>query len=879
MIRLIGTFFAFITNGVIFAVAGVAALVYLYGNDLPRHDELLDYHPKMLSRVYSGEGEVLAEFYRERRVFVPIDEVPPLVKNAFISAEDKNFYTHPGVDAVGIAKAITRFTMARATGRQARLSGASTITQQVMKNFLVGSARSFERKIKEAILAVRISGALSKDQVLELYLNDIFLGQNTYGIVAAAQRYFGKTLEELTPAEAAYLAALPKAPSDLHPVREYDRAVGRRNYVLEEMAQNRHLDRAIAEAAKELPLETIIGKERPQVLAKARPSYFSEAVRSQLTAELGEDELYEGGLTIRATIDPGLQELAARALRRGLEEYDRGRGVYRGPAAQIASIAEGDAGNWRELLAAAEIPRDVPGWRPAVVLDTGDTTALVGIEGLEGEGTARLKLATERKWIEAIRRDGENQRAPRSPSDLWQKGDVVFVAQADDGGDWTLRQMPEVQGAFMAMDPFSGRVLAIQGGFSFDVSVFDRATQALRQPGSAFKPFVYAAALDAGYTPATVVLDAPVVVRQQGQQDWRPKNSSEKFYGPSPMRLGLELSRNLMTVRLAQAIGMDRVAHYAERFGVYENMPHLLAYALGAGETTLYNMVAAYGMFANGGKRVRPTVVDRVQDRFGNTLYRHDPRLCQDCIGATAKSASPPLLFDQRAQIMDPVTAYQLVSMMQGVVRRGTAARTVGAHVDFPVAGKTGTTNDARDAWFIGFTPTMVAGCYIGYDNPTPMGRHAYGGALCGPVFGEFINAAMEKRTPGEFRGPAGSGLVLVKMDRQTGERLPDDAEGDYVITELFLRGTEPDVYDRVSAISGDEALFAGMGGSLHFGIDATDLPFDEESAIRDTGQGTGGVISAASGSGTETAGSAVKPAKPKPPSSRSLGLGTGGLY
>jgi len=716
---------------------------------------------------------------------------------------------------------------------------------------------------------------------LELYLNDLFLGQNTYGVVAAAQRYFGKTLEELTSEEAAYLAALPKAPSDLHPVRQYDRAMARRNYVLEEMAQTGHLSRADAEATKQRPLETIIGKKRPQVLANARPSYFSQAVRSQLIDELSADELYEGGLTIRATIDPELQEIAARALRRGLEEYDRNTAPYRGPVTRIAEIADGDTASWREQQRKADVPRDIPDWHPAVVLNTGETTALVGIEALEGGGTARLKLATEKQWIKNTERDGEKRGAPRRPSDLWQKGDVILVAQSEDGDGWTMRQVPEMQGAFMAMDPFSGRVLAIQGGFSFESSVFDRATQAERQPGSAFKPLVYAAALDAGYTPATVVLDAPVIVRQRGQADWRPKNSSRKFYVPSPMRLGLEKSRNVMTVRLAQAIGMDMVADYAERFGVCENMPRLLSCALGAGETTLYNMVAAYGMFANGGKRVRPTVVDRVQDRFGHTLFRHDPRVCQGCRGAAVNPETPPMLFDQRAQIMDPVTAYQLVSMMQGVVRRGTAARTVGAHVDFPVAGKTGTTNESRDAWFIGFTSNMVAGCYIGFDNPETLGRRAYGGTLCRPVFAEFINEAMKTRTLGEFREPADRGLAMVKMDRETGERLPDDAEGDYVIIELFLQGTHPDVYTRVSALSGDDALFAGMN-ALRFGIDATDLPFDEESAIQDPRTSTGTITAAPSAGGqvgATASGSGLRPAPPKPPSSGSLGMGTGGLY
>ncbi len=864
MIRFIGSLFSFLSTGVIFAVGGVAGLVYLYGRDLPAHDDLVNYHPKLLTRVYSGEGQVIAEFYREKRIFIPIDEIPDLVKDAFISAEDKNFYSHPGVDAVGIAKAVARYVLAVSAGRPARLSGASTITQQVVKNFKVGRERKFERKIKEAILSVRISEAMSKDLILELYMNDIFLGQNTYGVVAAAQRYFGKTLEELTPEDAAYLAALPKAPSDLHPVRQYDRALERRNYVLEEMAQNGHLSREDAEVAKKRPLETIVGKERPQVLANARPSYFSQEVRRQLVAELGEGELYEGGLTIRATVDPELQEIAARALRRRLEKYDRGRAVYRGPVSRIEAVAGGETENWRELLAAVEMPRDIPGWQSAVVLDTGKTTALVGIEGLEGDGTARLKLATEKKWIKAIRRDGERQGAPRRPSDLWQKGDVVFVALDEDGKTWSQRQLPEVQGGFMAMDPFSGRVLAIQGGFSFQASVFDRATQALRQPGSAFKPFVYAAALDAGYTPATVVLDAPVVVRQQGQEAWRPKNSSDKFYGPSPLRLGLELSRNLMTVRIAQQIGMDRVAEYAERFGVYENMPTLLSYALGAGETTLYNMVAAYGMFANGGRRVRPTVVDRVQDRFGNTLFRHDPRICRGCVGEDAAAANTPLLFDQRLQIMDPVTAYQLVSMMEGVVLRGTAIRTVGG-LDFPVAGKTGTTNEARDAWFIGFTANMVAGCFIGYDTPTPMGRDVYGGTLCGPVFREFISEAMKTRTPGEFQEPVRSGMIQVKIDRGTGERLPDDSLGAHVVTELFKLGAEPELYATVTALSGDDALFGGMSSALFTGIDATDLPFDEENAIR-----------APSGTDATTTDA---PPKPQPPTAGTVGLGTGGLY
>ncbi len=492
-----------------------------------------------------------------------------------------------------------------------------------------------------------------------------------------------------------------------------------------------------------------------------------------------------------------------------------------------------------------------------MVLEVGRKTALVGIEGLAGKGTARLSFAAERKWIKLVTNADKKKRTPRQAGDIWHKGDVLYVARDEKGARWTLRQMPEVQGAFMAMDPHSGRVLAIQGGFSYEASAFNRATQALRQPGSSFKPFVYAAALDAGYTPATIVLDAPVIVRQTGQEAWKPKNSSKTFLGPIPMRRALELSRNLVTVRVAQAIGMDRVARYAERFGVYRNMPHLLAYALGAGETTLWNMVAAYGMIANGGMRVRPTVVDRVQDRFGRTLYRHDPRVCEGCRADHYDPAKLPVLYDTRERIMDPVTSYQLISMMEGVVLRGTAARTVG-DLGFPVAGKTGTTNEARDAWFIGFSPNMVAGCFIGYDTPTPMGRHAYGGTLCGPVFREFMVAAMKTRQPGEFRKPPASSIVLAKIDSATGERLPDDAEGPGIISEIFRAGTEPAVYQTVSRIISDDELFAGAG-DLFSGIDASSLPFDEESAIRDPQ--------------AEAAGS--RPPRP----TGSIGLGTGGLY
>ena len=804
MMRFLGTLFGAAVIAALFGAAGVAGLVSYYTNDLPSYEELVEYRPKLLSRVYSGDGRVMAEFYREKRIFVPIEEVPDLVKDAFVSAEDKNFYEHPGVDALGIAKAVGRYAQAKLTGRDVRLAGASTITQQVMKNFLLDNQRSFERKIKEAVLAVRIEGALSKDDILELYLNEIYLGARSYGIVAAANNYFGKPLEELTPAEAAYLAALPKEPSNLHPIRNHDAALERRNYVIGEMRDNGHFTKAEAEAARSEPLDTILDDPNVETAAIDR-SYFADEVRRQLVAELGEDEVYEGGLTARATIDPDLQEIATRALRRGLEKYDRQQGIYRGPAATVPEVG----GDWRKTLEETDVARDVGGWSPAIVLEVGDASATVGIEAT-GE-TAELDVATESNWIRRVRRDGERSGRPNRAEDLFRAGDVILVENvAEDGDqDWRLRQIPKVQGGFLAMDPHSGRVLAIQGGFSHDHSVFNRATQAERQPGSAFKPFVYASALDAGYTPATMVLDAPITIRV-GNKTWTPKNSSGEYSGNIPLRTALERSKNLVTVRLAQEIGMDRIAEYAERFGVYEDMPHHLAYALGAGETTLYQMVTAYGMFANGGKRIRPTVIDRIQDRNGDTLYRHDNRDCQGCEAAEYDASDQPRLYDTRDQIMDPVTAYQLTSMLEGVVERGTASRTVGSRLAFDVAGKTGTTNESKDAWFVGYTRNMVAGCFIGFDDPTPMGRGAYGGTLCGPVFAEFMEEAMEMREPGSFddlQERHDEQIVMVKIDRRTGERLPEDARGDHVVMEAFQAGTEPELH-AYNAIQSDTVLF-----------------------------------------------------------------------
>lgn len=775
---MLGAIFTLVTLGILFTALAIGAVFWMYSRDLPSHESLSNYTPPTISRIYNGEGRVIDEFAEERRLFVAIEDVPDLVKQAFISAEDKNFYTHQGFDPMGMASA------ALDAARGGRLRGASTIPQQVAKNFLLSGDRTAERKIKELILSTRLVQALPKDKILELYLNEIYLGANSYGVAAAAQTYFNKPLTQLTPGEAAYLAALPKMPAKLHPVRDYDEAINRRNYVLREMWQNGYIDEATMKSEAATELKSVQRGDYPAFRQQLPPrDYFTDEIRRQLSGNFGEKEFFSGGLAIRATVDPELQAAAARALQAGLEKYDRGLGIWRGTRKRIAVDRLSD---WRAALAEVEVPRDIEGWYPAVVLETGKSTATLGIEGQQDPGVIPAEDVT---WARKLLPDGKLAKKARVPGDLVDVGDVVLVRAmtADADGSfirWTLRQVPEVQGAFMAMDVFSGRVLAIQGGFSYQDSVFNRATQATRQPGSSFKPFVYAAALDNGFTPATIVVDAPIEVNTP-QGLWRPKNASNKFYGPTPVRTGIEQSRNLMTVRIAQEIGMEVVAGYAERFGVYDRMQQFLSNSLGSQETTLFRMVAAYAMFANGGEKVEPTLVDRVQDRYGKTVYRHDNRDCADCSAPVLTAGRAPGLTSNRERVMDPITAYQLTSMMEGVVKRGTAR---GINLPVPVAGKTGTTNEAKDVWFIGYTSNIAAGCYIGYDNPRTLGGVS-GGGLCGPVFESFMSVAIKKYGGSEFKVPPGG--YFAKIDRFSGARLGDDATGDNVISEYFREGGE----------------------------------------------------------------------------------------
>jgi len=794
ILRLFGWAFAAGTILFVIGVAGAAGLVWHYSKDLPDSAQLRNYEPPVMSRVHAGDGSLIAEFARERRLYLPIQAVPKLIIDAFLAAEDKNFYKHFGVDPEGLARAaISNF---RNRGSNRRPQGASTITQQVAKNFLVGSEQSIERKIREALIALRIESTYSKDKILELYLNEIYLGapapgQGSYGVAAAALNYFGKSVHELNAQEAAYLAALPKAPTDLHPFRNRERAIERRNYVLDRMAENGVIKRADADIAKNQPLGVNPRTVSPNNIAAG---FFAEEIRRELQDRYGEKKLLEGGLSVRATVDPKMQLMARKALVDGLVRFDEARG-WRGAIQKI------DVGSREWGLAIAELPvlGDVKPWRLAVVLDAAGDSARLGLQPVrEASGQLRPERETVTLGSEGIRWTRRTR-----VSQAVSAGDVVYVEPIDGKpGQVRLRQMPEVNGAITVMDPFSGRVLAMVGGFSHDQSEFNRATQALRQPGSSFKPFVYATALDNGYTPSSIVLDAPIEVDQGGGLGiWSPSNYDGKFTGPRTLRYGIQFSKNLMTVRLAKDVGMPLIAEYARRFGIYDDMLPVLSMALGAGETTVMRMTAAYSMLANGGKRIRPTLIDRIQDRWGATIYRHDQRVCEGCNADKWANQREPRLVDNRDQVLDPLTAYQMVSMLEGVVNAGTAQ--VVKSVGKPLAGKTGTTNDAKDVWFVGFSPDLAVGVYMGFDKPKSLGNSATAGQYAAPIFRDFMAAALKDKPATPFRVPAG--IKLIRVDPRTGMR----AGGEGGILEAFKPGTAPP--DSYSVIGSAD----GSGGSV----------------------------------------------------------------
>lgn len=810
MLRFIGYLF---TIAVFLGLAGAGAVAYVLwdqSRDLPNYDVLAKYEPPVTTRVHAGDGRLVAEYARERRLYLPINTIPDRLIQAFLSAEDKNFYHHNGLDFQGIARAV--LVNLNNIRNDRRLIGASTITQQVAKNFLLTNERSYERKLKEALLSLKIERAYSKDQILELYLNEIYLGLGAYGVASASLTYFGKSVAELNIEEAAYLAALPKAPNNYHPFRYPDRAIERRNWVIDRMVENGYVDGEDGETAKAQPLDV---KPRPSGAHIFAADYFAEEVRRELYAIYGEQKLYEGGLSVRTTLDPKMQVMARKALVDGLVDFDRKRG-WRGPVKQIS--IEGD---WGAALAGVEALSDVAPWRLAVVLKAGKGSADLGLQPerlKNGDlSNARELIALPLSQVKWARQKGKE---PKSVADVLSPGDVVYVAPSDKGDEWSLLQVPEIEGAIVAMDPHTGRVHALVGGFSYAESEFNRATQAQRQPGSSFKPFVYAAALDNGYTPSSVVLDAPIEVDQGAGQDiWRPENYGNEFYGPSTLRLGIEKSRNVMTVRLAQDMGMPLIAEYARRFGIYDNMYPVLSMSLGAGETTVLRLTAAYAMLDNGGRKVTPTLIDRIQDRWGRTIFRHDPRTCVDCQAQSWQNQDEPQLPDVREQIVDPQTAYQITSMLEGVVQRGTG--TVVKAVGKPLAGKTGTTNEERDAWFVGFSPDLVVGVFVGYDTPRPMGKGSTGGHVAAPIFRDFMQMALADKPAVPFRVPPG--LKLYRINAKTGLKAQPGDEA--VIMEAFKPGTEPpDSYSIIGYTDqqgrpltvnpdADRAVSSGTGG------------------------------------------------------------------
>ena len=779
---LIGLFvLIFLSAGAV--LSGLLAVFWIWGQDLPDYSQLAKYEPPVATRVYAGNGAFLAEFATQKRLFVPVKAMPPQLLHAFLSAEDKSFFTHPGVDPVALVRASLTNLAALGTGR--RPIGASTITQQVAKNFLLSNELSFDRKIKEAILAIRMERAFSKQQILALYLNEIYLGYGSYGVAAAALNYFDKALDQLELHEMAYLAALPKAPSNYHPARRTKAALGRRNWVLRQMQENGYItaeQTALAES-KSLGVKKASGSDR------ANAPYFTEEVRRELAETYGTKALYEGGLSVRTTIDPQLQMKAERALREGLEALDRRQG-WRGPLARLDPAKPVDV---QLQLLTEKLPENR---FAALVTKVDDQQVQIYVQGR----TAVIPF-TLASWAYPPRRaDGTRPPKITSLKQVLTVDDIVIVQRPAEAPDLTtdgvvfasdvfaLGQRPLVEGAIVALDPHTGRLLALTGGYDFRVSEFNRATQAKRQPGSAFKPFVYLAALDQGYAPTTRILDAPLVVDQgTGKPKWKPANYTKRFYGPSIMRVGIEKSRNLMTARLAMAVGMPIVQDYAKRFGINEDLPPFLSMSLGAGETTLLKLTSAYGQLVNGGKQIDVSLIDRIQDRFGQTLKRHDKRDCSACDAPAGWDNQPvPEINDLRAQLTDPASAYQMVSMLEGVIKRGTGRRI--ADSGLVVAGKTGTTNDNTNAWFIGFSPDLVAGVYVGYDIPRPLGKRETGSTAAVPIFKQFIMDALEDKPLIPFRRPGG--ITLVPVHAETGERVLPDHE--MAVMEVFKPGQRP---------------------------------------------------------------------------------------
>ena len=867
--RFIRLLFGLVVLGGLAGVGFIALTLWYFNRDLPDYTQLGDYQPPVVTRIQAGDGRLLAEYATEKRVFVPVKAMPPLVTKAFLAAEDKNFYSHPGVDFEAMIRAGLMDVVRHFAGR--RPVGASTITQQVAKNFLVGNELSIQRKIREALLALKMEKVLSKDRILELYLNEIYLGGGNYGVAAAALNYFNKSLDDLSLSEMAFLAALPKAPNNYNPVRNPEGAKTRRDWVLDRMVEAGFITADEAKKAQEQPV-TLHKRDETEVV---KADYFAEEVRRELVARYGDKDLYQAGLSVRVSLDPKLQGYADQALRQALISYDRRHG-YRGALSHLDIRAE-----WWTKLAALGAPPGAGevGWRLAMVLSTDGEGAAIGFPD---QSTGRIPFS-ELTWAKKPLEEAKVGPPPKNAGDVLSPGDVILVdpVKAEPSKDnkskaqtvaagaagtapaapkeplFGLRQIPAVSGAIVALDPHTGRVVAMTGGFSYEMSQFNRAIQAKRQTGSAIKPFIYMSALDHGYTPSSVILDAPITIDLgPGQEPWTPKNFDSKVFGPTTIRVGLEQSHDLMTVRLGQAIGLDAVGSTVEKFGIMDHMPREYSMLLGAGETTVLKLTTAFAMIDNGGKRITPSFSDRVQDRNGATIFRADQRPCEGCTNVAWAHQAPPELPDRREQIEDPTTCYQIVHILEGVIERGTGR--VIASVGKPLAGKTGTSNGPNDTWFVGFSPNLAVGVFVGFDQPAPLGGREQGATVAAPAFRDFMAGALQD-TPGiPFRVPPGIRMVRVNA---TSGRLAEVGDKN-VIFEAFKPGSEP-TGDEPEVILGDAPQYGGSpDGALG----------------PDSGDASG--VSALP-PGTAPPGATITPTlTPRPmPTRTAPAAGTGGLY
>ncbi len=768
--------------------------------DLPDHEQLINYEPPMVTRVYASNGRLISEYAAEQRSFVPIESVPKIVINSILVAEDKNFYNHIGIDFTSILRAVKR----NINNIGGRPEGASTITQQVAKNFFLSREVSYKRKIKEILLALRIEQILDKDRILELYLNQIYLGFRSYGVAAASLNYFNKSLNELNISEAAFLAALPKAPNNYHPIRKKKSAIARRNWVIKRLLQERIITEQQALIATNTELITIERKELKPVEAQ----YFLEDVRKKLIDKYGEDKLYKGGLTVKTSLDPRLQKIADNTLKYGLINYDRRHG-WRGP---LANVDINDT-NLKKDLSNIPIPEAFPNWKSSVVIHIDNSGANIFFED-NTYGRISLK---DLKWARQWRRNQYLGPPIKYPKDVLANGDIVYVEEKNEKEDsveygllplYNLRQFPDINGALVALDPHTGRIFAISGGISFNKSEFNRATQAYRQPGSAFKPFVYLTALEKGLAPNSKILDAPFVIDQGADLGkWSPTNYSNKFYGLSTMRLGLEKSRNLMTIRLAQTIGIESIVDTAKRLNIVEDIDPVLSMALGAGETTLEKLTVAYATLVNGGKKISPSLIDRIQNRNGETIEKHDNRLCINCKIKELDISLEPKIVNSQDQIINPVHAYQVVSMLEGAVLRGTGKKV--SVIKKPLAGKTGTTNESNDTWFIGFSPDLVTGVYVGFDTPKSLGVRETGASVASPIFRDFMYLALENEKGTPFRIP--SKARLVKINLETGNLAKKNDKN--VILEAFAPNSQIKDYNNQKSFGKFKKDIQGLGG------------------------------------------------------------------